>query len=140
MHSRTMKALILLTFCFLSLIGCGGNSGTTVQPQLAGSYFGTWVNIDDPLDTGVSEWMIGEHGTITGNDIDATHEFSYTVFGTIDSAGNADATTSLIGGEEVISLDGHLQFDAEGHLTGDLVWASEPPLTYRYTFTRETTP
>jgi hypothetical protein len=136
-----LRYLLLLSLCVLALAGCGGsgsNSGT--RPQLAGSYSGTWVNVDDAEDIGVSSWTIGEDGRITGSDIDVSQEFSYTVFGTVDAAGNVDAVTSLIGGEETIELTGRLQFDAQGRLTGDLHWASEPPFTYTYTLTRDANP
>lgn len=81
---------------------------------------------------------MGENTSITGTDVDVSQEFFYTVFGNVDSSGNVDATTSLVGGEEVIALTGRLQFDSQNRLTGELVWNSVPPLTYRYTFTRTT--
>lgn len=90
----------------------------------------------DAEDHGVSAWRISEDGAISGSDIDVSQEFSYTVFGNIDRSGNMDGATSRVGEEEVIGLAGRLQFDNEGKLTGDLVWDSNPPLTYRYTITR----
>lgn len=132
-----MKRFLLASLCLFAVVGCGGSgSNGTAQPQLAGEYEGRWVNIEDPADSGISSWTIGENGSITGTDVDDTEEFFYTVFGETDDAGNVDATTSLVGEEEVISLTGRLQFDSQNRLTGELVWNSVPPLTYRYTFTR----
>jgi hypothetical protein len=136
-----LRTLLLLSLCVLALVGCGGsgsNAGT--RPSLAGSYDGTWVNVDDPEDIGVSSWTIDKDGRITGSDVDVSQEFSYTVFGTVDDQGNVEAVTSLVGGEEVIELVGRLQFDSQGHLTGNLEWASEPPFTYTYTLTRGANP
>lgn len=96
--------------------------------------------MNDPTDIGASSWTIDENGRITGSDNEVSQEFSYTVLGTVDKSGNVDATTSLVGGEEMIRLTGRLQFDAQGRLTGNLVWGSEPPSTYSYTFTRSTSP
>lgn len=132
-----MKFLLPLAFCLLALAGCGGSSSTgTPARTLAGEYQATWVNVADAEDHGISSWTIGQDGQIAGNDVDVSGEFSYIVLGTTDASGNVNATTSRIGPEEVIALTGRLQFDDQGRLVGDLLWASTPPLTYRYTFTR----
>lgn len=91
----------------------------------------------DAEDHGVSTWTIGQDGTVSGQDIDVSGEFSYIVFGGIDSSGNFDGNTSRVGAEEVIGLSGRLQANNQNQLTGDLTWESTPPLTYRYTFTRQ---
>lgn len=132
-----MRRLLFASLFVFALAGCGGSGSNGTAPRLAGSYEGTWVNVDDAEDAGVSSWTIAENGAITGTDIDVSQEFQYTVFGNVDSAGNVDATTSRIGADEVIGLAGRLQFDDESRLTGTLVWDSEPPLTYRYTFARQ---
>lgn len=133
-----MRRLSLLPFCLFALVGCGGSgsNSSSTTPRYAGEYYGTWVNVADAEDHGVSSWTIGEDGTLSGSDVDVSQEFSYVVFGNVDAQGNVDGATSRIGEEEVIGLSGRFQFDNEGKLVGDLVWASNPPLTYRYTITR----
>ncbi|MGV3617388.1 MAG: hypothetical protein ACO1SV_18845 [Fimbriimonas sp.] len=132
-----MRYLLLLSLCLIALVGCGGSgSNSDSSSRIAGVYDGSWANVDDAEDIGVSSWTVYEDGRITGSDVDVSEEFFYTVFGTIDAEGNVDATTSRVGEEEVIALTGRLQRDSQGRLTGNLVWASDPPLTYTYTLTR----
>lgn len=134
-----MRRLSLLPFCLLFVAGCGGSgSNPTSNPRaFAGEYQATWVNVADAEDHGVSTWTIGQNGQISGNDFDVSGEFSYIVFGEIDSSGNMNGNTSRVGAEEVIQLSGRLQFNDQNQLVGNLVWDSVPPLTYRYTFTRQ---
>jgi len=131
-----LKKVLLAALCLVAVAGCGGSSSSGVNRTVAGKYSAQWVNVDDATDFGSSEWIIDADGSVAGTDIDVSHEFNYTVFGTIDASGNLDATTSLVGGDEVIPLTGRLQFDSAGKLSGDLHWASTPPTTYTYTFTR----
>lgn len=129
-----MKRLLLLSFATLAVVGCGGSGSNPVSRSFAGMYEGTWVNVNDASDTGTSMWIVAADGTITGTDTETGDGVTYAVGGDIDAAGNVDATTTQ--GEESDSLTGRLQFDNQNRLTGNLVWGSVPPLTYRYTFTR----
>ncbi len=58
--------------------------------------------------------------------------------GLIDANGHFIGQTSRIGMDEITSLTGQLQPDAQGRLVGNLVWGSTPPLTYTYTLTLRT--
>lgn len=133
-----VKRLLLASLCVFAAVGCGGSGSNPVLPTLPGTYEGTWVNVNDPTDVGTSTWVIDMDGTISGTDIDGSDDSSYSVAGDVDNAGNVTATTTLTGSEETNSLTGRLQFNAQSKLTGNLVWGSVPPLTYRYTFTRVT--
>ncbi len=126
-----LLSTLLLT---IALVGCGGSGSTET---LAGSYQGSWMNVADATDVGTSTWTISPNGQINGTDVDGPDDSSYTVSGQIDGLGNVNATTSLVGGNETIPLTGRLERDSQGRLTGDLVWASNPPSTYRYTFNRQ---
>jgi hypothetical protein len=134
-----VRRLSLLPLCLFAVVGCGGSgsNSSTAPRTFAGEYTATWVNVADAEDHGVSTWTVGQNGQISGNDLDVSGEFSYIVFGEIDAAGNMEGNTSRVGAEEVIRLSGRLQFDNQNQLVGNLVWDSVPPLTYRYTFTRQ---
>ena len=131
-----MKSILSLLLCILFLVGCGGSGTSPATRSIAGNYEGVWVNIEDPLDKGRSDWLFREDRSVAGNDIDDTKEFAYVVEGSIDAAGNFVGETRRIGFEEVVPLAGRLEMDSQGHLVGNLVWSDTTPLTYTYTFTR----
>jgi len=131
-----LKKFLLLAIVGVALIGCGGSSSKSTVRALKGTYTAEWVNVADAEDKGSSSWFIDSRGEISGTDTDVSGEFVYTIYGNVDPVGNVNATTSRIDVEEVIGLTGKLQSDSQGRLVGELKWASTPPLTYRYTFTR----
>jgi hypothetical protein len=130
-----MKGLTLL-FALLLLVvaGCGGDSATGSNP-FAGTYQGTWVNVDDATDAGTSTWTIHSDGRVTGQDIDPNEDITYNLNGTINWRGDLETTSTPTEGDSA-SLDGRLMFDQNRKLTGVLTWGVQPPLDYRYTFTR----
>ncbi|MGV3618116.1 MAG: hypothetical protein ACO1SV_22550 [Fimbriimonas sp.] len=130
-----MKRLLLASLCLFAF-GCGGNSGSN-PVSFAGAYSGTWVNTEDATDTGTSTWTIDANGTVQGNDFETGDGVVYDIEGTIDGRGNLTAMTDPTSDEGPVPLTGRLSYDSQNRLTGTLTWAANPPLTYRYTFTRQ---
>jgi len=130
-----VKRLWLLSICALAC-GCAGNSSSLNADRFAGTYHGTWVNVDNASDAGTSTWTVNANGTVDGTDTDPGRETTFHVQGHVDALGNL-TSTSTPEGEAASSLTGPLSFDGDGKLTGVLVWGVTPPLSYRYVFTKD---
>jgi hypothetical protein len=102
--------------------------------RFAGTYHGTWVNVADSADAGTSIWTVSASGAVDGTDTDPGRDTTFHVVGHLDTFGNLTSTSTPVG-DSPSSLDGPLQFNSSGNLTGILVWGVVPPLSYRYTFT-----
>lgn len=130
-----MKKLWLLSICALAC-GCGGSSSSVSVARFAGSYHGTWVNQADASDAGTAAWTVSSTGAVDGTDTDPGRDTSFHVVGTIDALGNLTSTSTPAEGAAA-TLNGALGFDGDSKLTGILEWGVAPPLSYRYTFTKD---
>jgi hypothetical protein len=133
-YNGQVKRLGILAFCLLA-VGCAGSSSSDPGARFAGTWRGIWVNNADANDAGTSEWTISRTGVVTGQDTDPGRATTFNVAGNVDVTGRLTSTSTPSEGAPA-TLNGPLSFDSEGHLTGDLVWGVQPPLTYRYTFNR----
>lgn len=131
---QSMKRLWLLSVCAVAC-GCAGSNSSLSAARFAGTYHGTWVNVNDASDAGTSTWTVSSTGAVDGTDTDPGRATTFHVVGQIDAFGNLQSM-STPAGESAASLDGLLQFQSNGDLSGILVWGVAPPLSYRYTFTR----
>ncbi|RYG38483.1 hypothetical protein EON81_03560 [bacterium] len=132
-----MRRSLLAFPLLLALAGCGGSSGGDSASPYAGTYSGTWTNLDDARDAGTATWTVQNDGTISGTDNDPGRETAFNIVGRIDSAGTVTTTSTPAGGGEAATLNGRLLFGTSGELAGTLNWGVEPPLSYRYAFTRQ---
>ncbi|GMV88378.1 MAG: hypothetical protein AMXMBFR81_13090 [Chthonomonas sp.] len=108
--------------------------------KFAGYYAGDWVSLTDATDAGPCTWTIGSDGTIEGTDNDPVRGLVFTVRGRIDKDGNVTTMSTPDNGDPAASLNGRLQFRADGTLSGVLEWGVAPPLSYTYTFARTDPP
>ncbi len=131
-----LKHIALAIGLLCALIGCAGDSSVTPN-RFAGSYTGTWENSADATDAGTSSWHIDGTGAVRGQDLDPTQQITYNLVGHVTDQGQLTSMSSPNNGTAPASLNGPMQFNGQGQLTGLLVWGVEPPLTYRYTFTRQ---
>jgi len=131
-----MRYLWLLPVLLL-VCGCGGSSSSVSSAnRFAGTWNGTWVNVNDPKDAGDSLWTVDSTGAVDGQDFDPGRTTIFHVVGSIDGSGMLSSNSTPAGGSPS-TLDGPFSVTAGGQFTGILVWGVVPPLSYRYTFTRK---
>jgi hypothetical protein len=130
-----LKRFALATAALFVIAGCAGDASVTPS-RFQGSYTGTWVNVADATDAGTSTWHVDSTGNVTGQDHDAGDAIIYSLSGQLDNEGNLTSLSTPNNGDPTASLNGPMQINNQGQLTGLLVWGVEPPLTYSYTLTR----
>jgi len=127
---------IWLVFVGLLVCGCGGGSSSlTPMNRFAGTWTGTWTNVNDATDAGTSTWNVGDKGAVDGQDFDPGRATIFHVVGNITESGVLTSTSTPAGGSPS-TLDGTFELTAGSHISGVLIWGVVPPLSYQYTFTR----
>jgi hypothetical protein len=124
-------ASIVLVAC-----GCGGSTGPTAQTaRFAGTWNGTWINVDNATDAGTSLWTVAADGTVDGHDYDSGRQTVFHVVGSINALGNLTSVSTPTNAGPA-SLDGPFTFSGNNQFSGILAWGVTPVLNYRYVFTR----
>ncbi|MEZ0326544.1 MAG: hypothetical protein ACAH95_11625 [Fimbriimonas sp.] len=130
-----LKRFALATAAVIAMAGCAGTASVTPS-RFAGSFGGQWFNTVDADDRGTSEWFIDGAGNVEGEDFDPRLDIAYRVVGHVDESGHLVSTATPNNGTAAAALNGQLEFNAVGQITGVLTWGVEPPLSYNYILTR----
>ncbi|HSJ08805.1 MAG TPA: hypothetical protein VK928_02800 [Longimicrobiales bacterium] len=127
-----MKLRVGFVLLLLAFTACGSDTD-----GFAGTWTGEWVALADATDRGTSQWTVSENGAVSGTDVDPGRGTTFTVVGTLDENGRLTTISTPGDGSGPASLEGTMTLDGDDGMSGVLVWGVEPPLSYRYTFTRD---